>query len=96
MVFRRSGFTGITGYQCRVGADCSTESFPGYLNRVGHTLCDCGDVERVTIRFRLDQTPNDVVLRLARGGNETSVVRGDRKKSTSLKRYFWDTVTVVR
>jgi len=79
--FRWSGLRGITEYRCRVGVDCSTETFPAYLNRAGYSGYDSGGVERIIIVFRLDQAYNNVILRLARGGNETTVVKVDRRKT---------------
>lgn len=79
--FRSSGLGGITEYRCRVGVDCSTETFPAYLNRTGYSGYDYGGVERIIISFRLYQTYNDVILRLARGGAETTVVTVDGKRT---------------
>jgi hypothetical protein len=78
--FRRIGLTGITEYRCRVGVDCSTEAFPQYLY-LRHSEYVKGGVERIVISFRLEQAYNDVILRLARGGDETTVVKVDRRKS---------------
>ena len=78
--FRRSGLRDITEYRCRVGVDCSTESFPQYLYQSNSELAYSG-VERIIISFKLDQTYNDVTLRLARGGDETTVVTVDRKRT---------------
>jgi hypothetical protein len=79
--FRRSGFMEQTEYRCRVGVDCSTEAFPEYLNRAGYWGHLDSGVERITIIFRLDQAYNNVILRLARGGDETTVVTVDRKRT---------------
>lgn len=79
--FCRTGLMGITEYRCRIGVDCSTGAFPAYLNRAGYTGYDDGGVERITIIFRLDETYNNFILRLARGGNETTVVKVDRKRT---------------
>jgi len=79
--FRSSGLTDITEYRCRVGVDCSTKAFPAYLNRAGNTGYAYGGVERIIISFGLEQTYNDVILRLARGGDETTVVKVDRRKT---------------
>ena len=78
--FRRSGLTGITEYRCRVGVDCSTEAFPEYLYLSESEYVQNG-VERIVISFKLEQTYKDVILRLARGGDETTVVKVDRRKS---------------
>ncbi len=78
--FCRSGLRDITEYRCRVGVDCSTESFPQYLYQSNSELAYSG-VERIIISFKLDQTYNDVTLRLARGGDETTVVAVDRKRT---------------
>jgi len=78
--FNRSGFLQTTEYRCTGGVECSTEAFPEYL-----TLAESGysvyGVERIIISFRLDQTYDDVTLRLARGGDETTVVRVDQNET---------------
>ena len=79
--FLRNGLKEITEYRCRVGDDCSTEAFPGYLLVAGSTGYASGGVERVIISFRLKQTYNDVTLRLVRGGDETTVVKVDEQKT---------------
>jgi len=76
--FCSSGFSGHPEFTCTVGVDCSTESFPQRLHRpqrsaYAKTYADAG-VERITIKFSLEKAYNSVVLRLARGGGETTVV----------------------
>ena len=78
--FRRRGWDGISEYRCRVGVDCSTEAFPQYLFQTYGEFQIRG-VERIVISFKLEQTYNDVILRLARGGAETTVVKVDGRKS---------------
>ena len=78
--FPQRGFRGHPEYRCRVGVDCSTETFPMYLYVTVDEYVDNG-VERITISFKLNQTYNDVILRLARGGDETTVVTVDRKRT---------------
>ncbi len=81
MEFRRRGFNGRPEYRCRVGVDCSAETFPVYLYVAPVDEYTIDGVERITISFKLDQTYNDVTLRLARAGDETSVVTVDRKRT---------------
>ena len=78
--FRRSGWMRHTEYSCIVGVDCSTEAFPRYLNRAGYGASD-GGVERITITFTLNRNYNNIVLRLVRGGAETTVVTVDGKQT---------------
>ncbi|HUV06503.1 MAG TPA: hypothetical protein VMX75_02165 [Spirochaetia bacterium] len=68
---------GMSEYHCTIGVDCSTEAFPAYLGLAGSGY----GVERIIISFRLDQAYNNVILRLARGGDETTVVIVDRKQT---------------
>ena len=82
--FCRSGFSGHPEFTCTVGIDCSTKSFPQRLHRAqssayARTYVDAG-VERITIEFSLEQAYMNVVLRLARGGGETTVVTIDGKR----------------
>ena len=51
------------------------------FNRAGYWGHLDSGVERITIIFRLDQAYNNVILRLARGGDETTVVTVDRKRT---------------
>ena len=80
--FRRSGWMEHTEYSCIVEVDCSTEAFPRYLNRAGYGggYSDSG-VERITITFTLNRNYNNIVLRLVRGGAETTVVTVDGKQT---------------
>ena len=83
--FRSSGFSGHPEFTCTVGVDCSTQSFPQRLHRAqasayARTYVDAG-VERITIKFSLEQAYNNVVLCLARGGSETTVVTIDGKRT---------------
>lgn len=78
--FNRNGFLQTTEYRCTVGVDCSTEAFPEYLTRAESGYLVYG-VERIIISFRLDQTYDDITLRLARGGDETTLVRVDQNET---------------
>ncbi len=78
--FRRVGFGGQPEYTCRVGVDCSTEAFPQYLYLAPNGGYADNGVERITISFTLDQKYKKVVLRLARGGDETTFVVVDGKR----------------
>jgi hypothetical protein len=81
MEFRRSGLRGQKKYSCRVGVDCLTEAFPAYLLLSGYSPYYDGGVERIIIIFKLDQAYINVVLRLVRGGDETTVVTVDGKQT---------------
>lgn len=70
------GFMKEKEYRCTVGVDCSAEAIPRYLGWAGS-----GYLERIIISFRLDQAYNDVILRLVRGGAETTVVTIDGKQT---------------
>lgn len=79
---RISGLTGISEYTCTVGVDCSTEMFPSGLARAGYdNPYDYEDVEHVTIQFSLEEAYNNVILRLAKAGNETVVVTIDGERT---------------
>jgi len=52
-----------------------------YHCRAGETTHDHAGVERIIVRFKLAQACDDVILRLARGGAETTVVKLDRHKA---------------
>ena len=78
--FRFFGLNEITEYRCRVGVDCSTEALPAYPH--GGPTYAYGGVEHIIISFRLDQAYNNVILRLVRGGDETTVFIVDGGKRT--------------
>ena len=82
--FRRIGFGGQSEYNCRVGDDCTTEDFPQYLLLAPYGENPIYGVDRITISFTLDQKYEKVVLRLARGGDETTVVEVDGKRKKHL------------
>jgi hypothetical protein len=67
---------GMSEYRCTVGVDCSTEAFPTGLGLAWYGL----GVERIIISFRLNQAYDNVILRLARGGAETTVVIVNEKQ----------------
>jgi predicted ester cyclase len=79
--FRSNGFSELTEFTCTVGVDCLTEMFPNGLNREHLRLYAHSSVERITIQFSLEQAYNNVVLRLARAGSETTVVTIDGKRT---------------
>jgi hypothetical protein len=81
MEFRRSGLRGQKKYRCQVGVDCSTEAFPAYLLLAGYAPYYDNGVDRIIIIFELDQAYNNVVLRMVRGGDETTVVTVDGKRT---------------
>jgi hypothetical protein len=75
---------GMSEYRCTVGVDCSTEAFPANLGLAGSDFAGnyvLGGVERIIISFRLDQAYDNVILRLARAGGETTVVIVDRNQT---------------
>ena len=78
--FRASGWRGHPEYSCIVGVDCSTEAFPKELYRAPIPPYVDYAVERITLTFTLEQAYNNVVLRLVRGGDETTVVIVDGKR----------------
>jgi hypothetical protein len=76
--FTARGFRGKPDYSCRAGVDCTAKTFPeglyvGEPLRRYQTRC----VERVTIYFDLMSDYKEVVLRLARAGDETTEVTVD-------------------
>jgi len=79
--FRSTGFRGQPEYTCRVEADCATEAFPRRLYRAPIRPYVGDGVERIAISFTLDHDYNEVVLRLARAGAETTVVTVDGKRT---------------
>jgi hypothetical protein len=77
--FTARGFKGHPEYRCRVGVDCSTENFPSglYLRDPNYSFYADEEVKRVIITFVLENNYNELVLRLVRGGSETTVVTVD-------------------
>ncbi len=79
--FRLLGFRGRPEYRCRVGVDCSTETFPRNLLVAPMDEYVDDGVDCINIEFGLEQDYSEVVLRLARGGAETLVVMVDKKRT---------------
>jgi len=76
--FRNDGFEGQNVYSCVVGVNCSADNFPHYLHIFpDDPYYDQRGVMRIVISFTLDKLERDVVLRLARGGLETTEVTVD-------------------
>jgi len=75
--FDKSGFAGKEEYACTVGKDCTADKFPDRHEREGVREYDESGVQRIFINFRLDGEYHDLVLRLARAGAETTVVKID-------------------
>jgi hypothetical protein len=80
--FKEYGFKGIHDYKCAAGTDCVVESFPARLYRMSaFKPVDSNGVAQVTINFTLDQAYNNLLLRIARAGAETTVVTVDEKQN---------------
>ena len=78
--FNARGFKGQSEYTCRVGVDCSSETFPRRLYFPPISKYTIDGVVRITIMFTLDHTYKNAILRLARAGNETTVVTVDGER----------------
>ncbi len=76
--FQRMGWKGQKEYTCHIGVDCKDEKFPAELLVPKSDYPDYG-VECVTIYFEVKKAGN-AILRLARGGDETTVVLIDRER----------------
>jgi hypothetical protein len=80
--FKEFGFKGIHDYQCAAGTDCVAEPFPARSYRMSAAdLWDRNGVAQITINFMLDQAYDNLVLRIARAGAETTVVTVDEKQN---------------
>ena len=86
--FCQSGFRDQTEYSCRVGVDCLTESFPIRHYRAPINAYVDDGVEHIIIKFSLKQAYKNVLLRLARAGDETTVVTVDGKQMYSVTNVF--------
>ena len=80
--FLTRGFTGIHEYMCTAGMNCIPTSFPARSYRMSAAnIGDYSGVAQITIEFKLKRYYNEVVLRLARWGAETTVVTVDGKET---------------
>lgn len=80
--FLNHGWTGRDEYTCRATSDCEEGSFPAELHVPGVYISY--GVVKLTILFELRRSYNRLVLRLVRGGNETTVVTVDGRKTYSV------------
>lgn len=72
-------FEGVDEYSCTVGVDCLASKFPQYHCR---SVCSPSTlVKTITITFALDQDYSELVLRLAREGDETTEVTIDSEQT---------------
>jgi hypothetical protein len=74
--FRSWGWNGKEEYECDAAA-CTDDAFPAELHIRG--AYDSYGVVRLRIVFQLDRSYDRIVLRLVRGGDETTVVKVDDK-----------------
>ncbi len=79
--FTARGFRDHREHTCRVGVDCSIETFPNVLCRDPISHYPDEEVKRVTIMFTLEQDYGELQLRLVRGGTETTVVMVDGQQT---------------
>lgn len=82
--FRLSGLTGTTEFRCTVGRDCTEKLFPIRLEAPRNREEDYSAVERVDIRVVLERDYSRPVLRIARGGDETTVVKVDGNRIAAV------------
>lgn len=79
--FTGSGYGDIENFECTVGADCSTETFPPQMYKpstpIKHRTIGASSVR---IFFNLRQPYENLFLRLARAGSETTIVTLDDEK----------------
>jgi hypothetical protein len=75
---RGTGFKDKSEYICRVGVDCSEETFPNgmYLEHafIAWTAQTDNQVKRIVFLFTLRRKHRNLVLRIAREGVETTAV----------------------
>jgi hypothetical protein len=79
--FTGTGYGNIEKYECTVGVDCSTDTFPPQMYKqstpIKHRTVGASSVK---ILFNLSQPYENLFLRLARGGSETTIVTLDDEK----------------
>jgi len=76
-------------YECTVGIDCSTETFPEamYWSEEPHPNSSFvleGDVQSIKIHFSLSRSYTHLTLRISRAGDETSLVTLDDRDPISV------------
>lgn len=79
--FTGTGYANIEKYECTVGVDCSTETFPPqmYKPSISNKERTIG-ASSVKIFFNLSQPYENLFLRLARAGSETTIITLDDEK----------------
>lgn len=94
--FARSGYEGVHKYECVVGVDCDTASFPDAiydLAQMPSPYYERSAVAEARIRCNLMDDTDGVTLRLARGGSETAVVQVDDRPRIELPPDMFDPPT---
>jgi hypothetical protein len=77
--FLNAGWYGKEEFVCRPATDWADQSFPAELHI--HGAYESYGVVRVKVLFELKRSYTRIVLRLARGGDETTVVRVDGQQT---------------
>lgn len=83
--FQLFDWEGINDYECTVGVNCESKNFPARFFRM--SVVDRWDylgVAQVTINFNLNQTYENVFLRLVRAGSDTTIVKLDDSVTHSV------------
>ena len=78
--FDTRGYVGIHEFECVAGLNCDPSSLPAFLySRSTRERWDPagGAVERLTIRFVIDDSVNNTLLRITRAGSETLLISVD-------------------
>jgi hypothetical protein len=78
--FDQRGYVGIHEFECVAALNCDPSSLPAFL--YSHSTReqwdpDGGGVERLTIRFVIDDSVNNTLLRITRAGSETLLISVD-------------------
>jgi len=78
--FDTRGFVGIHEFECVSGLNCDPSFLPAYL--YSHSTRerwdpDGGGVEQLTIRFYIDDSVNNTLLRITKAGSETLLISVD-------------------
>jgi hypothetical protein len=75
--FVSGGFDQYQEYICQIDVDCTVEDIPAGLYEGDSPRGYSDEVPKLTIVFQLSRDYSELMLRLARGGSETTAVPGD-------------------
>lgn len=83
--FQKFDWDRVNDYECTVGVNCESKNFPAHLLKKSVLdRWDYSGVAEVNINFNINQTYENLFLRLVRAGSDTTIVKLDDRGARSV------------